>query len=94
MAKVLYKEYEHQGKVYDKHLYYFCPGCDCYHYINPDRHKFNGNYDKPTFMPSLLQNWDPIKICHSFITDGKIQYLGDCWHHLKNQTVDLPEINS
>lgn len=31
-------------------------------------------------------------LCHSFITDGKIQFLGDCTHKLAGQTVDLPEI--
>ena len=30
--------------------------------------------------------------CHSFITDGRIQFLGDCTHALAGQTVDLPEI--
>ena len=29
--------------------------------------------------------------CHSFVTDGRIQFLGDCSHQLANQTVDLPE---
>lgn len=29
-------------------------------------------------------------ICHSFVTDGRIQYLGDCTHALAGQTVDLP----
>jgi Tfp pilus assembly protein PilE len=29
--------------------------------------------------------------CHSFVTDGRIQFLGDCTHKLANQTVDLPE---
>lgn len=32
-------------------------------------------------------------VCHSFITDGKIQFLDDCTHELKGQTVDLPEIS-
>lgn len=31
------------------------------------------------------------KVCHSFVTDGRIQYLGDCTHGLAGQTVDLPE---
>lgn len=31
------------------------------------------------------------KVCHSFVTDGRIQYLGDCTHSLANQTVDLPD---
>lgn len=33
-------------------------------------------------------------VCHSFVADGKIQFLGDCTHHLAGQTVplaDLPE---
>lgn len=30
-------------------------------------------------------------VCHSFITDGKIQFLDDCTHELKGQTVNLPE---
>lgn len=29
-------------------------------------------------------------LCHSFVTDGKIQFLGDCTHALVNQTVALP----
>jgi hypothetical protein len=28
--------------------------------------------------------------CHSYVTDGRIQFLGDCSHHLAGQTVDLP----
>ncbi|ARR57004.1 ammonia monooxygenase [Rhizorhabdus wittichii DC-6] len=31
-------------------------------------------------------------VCHSFVTDGRIQFLGDCTHALAGQTVDLPEI--
>lgn len=29
--------------------------------------------------------------CHSFVTDGKIQFLGDSTHELKGQTVELPD---
>lgn len=28
--------------------------------------------------------------CHSYVTDGKIQFLSDCSHELANQTVDIP----
>lgn len=31
-------------------------------------------------------------VCHSFITDGNIQFLNDCTHHLAGQTVELPDI--
>lgn len=31
-------------------------------------------------------------VCHSFVTDGRIQFLGDCTHALSGQTVDLPDL--
>ena len=30
-------------------------------------------------------------VCHSFVTDGRIQFLGDCTHGLVNQTVDMTD---
>lgn len=30
-------------------------------------------------------------VCHSFVVDGRIQFLGDCTHTLAGQTVDLPD---
>jgi hypothetical protein len=30
-------------------------------------------------------------ICHSFVTDGMIQFLSDCTHALAGQTVPLPD---
>ncbi len=30
-------------------------------------------------------------VCHSFIRDGFIQYLGDCTHKFAGQTIELPE---
>ncbi len=30
-------------------------------------------------------------VCHSFVTDGQIQFLSDSTHALAGQTVDLPE---
>lgn len=32
------------------------------------------------------------KVCHSFITDGKIQYLNDSTHEFAGQTIELPEL--
>lgn len=35
---------------------------------------------------------DPVPlVCHSFVTDGRIQFLVDCTHALAGQTVDLPD---
>ena len=33
----------------------------------------------------------PCGRCHSFVTDGKIQYLSDCSHQYAGQTIELPE---
>lgn len=30
------------------------------------------------------------EVCHSYVTDGQIQFLGDCTHALAGQTVPLP----
>lgn len=38
------------------------------------------------------ETFEPVEFrCHSFITDGKIQYLSDCTHKLAGQTVELEE---
>lgn len=60
---------------------------------------WNGSLSKPTVSPSLLVTYDgldagkngaPESVCHSYITDGNIQFLGDCTHSLRGQTVPLP----
>ena len=30
--------------------------------------------------------------CHTFVTEGRIQYLGDCSHALAGQTIELPDV--
>ncbi|MCE5342558.1 MAG: hypothetical protein LLF96_03085 [Eubacteriales bacterium] len=56
------------------------------------RWQFNGNYDKPTFRPSMLlnANMPGHKRSHFFVTDGKIQYLPDSEHVLAGQTIEIP----
>lgn len=42
--------------------------------------------------PKQNKKFDSVNtICHSFITNGEIQFLDDCTHELKGQTVELPE---
>lgn len=87
-------------------LHFWCPGCNEVHGIQVGdgpgpRWGWNGNAEKPTFTPSILVRWNvppprepgdpPDTVCHSFVTDGRIQFLGDCTHALAGQTVDLPE---
>jgi len=69
-----------------------CPACKYPHLFNSGW-TFNGNYEKPTFTPSMLvQSHDLLRrktVCHSYVTNGEIRFLGDCTHDMKNQTVKL-----
>lgn len=65
---------------------------------------FNGNIDAPTFNPSMHikvntpdmgADYQPkamSSVCHYFLRDGQIQFLGDCTHAMAGQTVPLPEL--
>jgi hypothetical protein len=88
----------------DGRVYFHCPGCDSTHVIVVDGTRgwtWNGSAEKPTFSPSVLVNypgnadavlpeWKNDRVCHSFVTDGKIQFLSDCTHSLANTTVEIP----
>ncbi len=68
--------------------HFWCPGCEYAHGIN-STWQSNGDSEKPTITPSILA-MGQIR-CHSYITDGKIQFLADSEHPFKGQTVELPE---
>jgi hypothetical protein len=56
---------------------------------------FNGNLDRPTFHPSLVVRWRNgavDQVCHSFIRDGRIQFLNDCTHGMGGKTVEIPDL--
>jgi hypothetical protein len=60
---------------------------------------FNGDLERPTFTPSILSRTPrgegkPDFVCHSFVRDGRIQFLNDCTHALAGQTVDLPDVDA
>lgn len=85
-------------------VFFECPGCKVPHGINVGagagpRWQWNGNVDRPTFSPSILVRYpwgspQVEKICHSYVTDGRIQFLSDCTHILAGQTVDIPDWNT
>lgn len=58
---------------------------------------FNGNLELPTLSPSILTkfNWEGKEIvCHSFLTDGVFNFLGDSTHALAGQQVPIPDLVS
>jgi len=81
---------------------YWCQGCESIHQVvtrGPGAWGYNGNPDKPTFTPSVLVHYDygppearVHKVCHTFITDGMVQFLGDCTHALAGKTEPLPDL--
>lgn len=60
--------------------------------------EWNGNVDRPTFNPSLLvreygPNDEVVRVCHSYVKEGRIEFLSDCTHELAGKVVDLPEVD-
>lgn len=96
------------------------PGMERYPHQHVLPWKFNGDLERPTLTPSILERtghychtppvpgncacdfqdrypgedpWEwPCMVCHSFVRDGRIQFLSDCTHALAGQTVDLPDM--
>lgn len=79
---------------------YHCPGCGYAHlistieetaHVNPDGTKpvwgWNGSMDFPTFTPSVLV----VDLCHHFVTNGMLDFLGDSKHALAGQHVPIPD---
>lgn len=59
----------------------------------PHGWEWNGSTDAPTLRPSILSTLDHKKLrCHSYMTDGMVQFLDDTSHELKGQTVPLLEV--
>lgn len=73
-----------------------CPACGDWHLFD-GRWTFNGDFERPTFAPSMLVSTS-VKgrrstVCHSFVRDGRIQFLDDCAHGMRGTTHDLPEVD-
>lgn len=70
-----------------------CPGCG-YGHLFDDRWTFNGNQERPTFSPSMLVNagMPGATRCHSFVRDGRFEFLSDCDHELAGKTVEIAEV--
>lgn len=92
----------------DGRLLFWCPGCDTAHAVphgagTGPRWTWNGDAERPTFSPSLLVTYDGADagtpnglpaVCHSFISDGRIQFCSDSTHALAGKTVDIPDFDA
>ena len=76
-----------------------CPGCGYGHPIHVlptvggqhDVWKWNGSLVNPTFEPSVLVHLPEGGVCHSFVREGRIEFLPDSKHALRGTTVNLLE---
>lgn len=69
-----------------KHYIFQCPACGDNHSFTVPRWSFNGDMERPTFLPSLFYQ---SRGCHLYVTNGKIHYLLDCKHSLAGKIVDM-----
>lgn len=68
---------------------FYCPGCNTKHTfdVRDGEWTFDGDWDKPTFSPSLA-----LPRCHLFVRKGIIEYLGDSKHPLAGKDVPMQDI--
>ncbi|MCW5648340.1 MAG: ammonia monooxygenase [Ramlibacter sp.] len=75
---------------------------------NPDAPTFTPSvlvtwYEPTAEGEAMMDRGDPLPpgmkrypgkdmVCHTFIRDGRVQFLSDCTHELAGQTLDLPEL--
>lgn len=100
MAKIAL--YYDQGPGKGKAHCFKCPACGKKHVfwerLDSGREggwTWNEIPDRPTVNPSILIKTvfpDRTDVCHSFITNGRIQFLPDCTHPLAGKTVELPNV--
>ena len=95
-------------RSYDRGPAHWCPGCEEMHvfYVSAPANNgacwsWDGNVDRPTFAPSVkittprtVDDGEVIEAtcCHYILRAGRIEFLGDCTHALRGQTVDLPDL--
>lgn len=90
----------------DYKLAFWCPACELPHVLyygmgEGSRWSWNGDTLRPTFQPSVLfrrtvkpHGSDALPIdyvCHSFVTEGYIEFLNDSTHGLHGKTMTLPD---
>lgn len=81
------------------HHLFWCPGCSTHHVFIPTTVGGKGprwtvEWSNPlTLSPSILVTGGADdRRCHMFIRNGHIEYLNDCTHDLKGQTVPMTDL--
>ncbi len=91
------RKYVYPGHGEQQHHTFNCPGCETTHSFHVPRWTFTGTVECPTYVPSLVTWYNDPRTgeekcrCHSFVREGRIEFLGDCYHALKGKTVEIPD---
>lgn len=100
MTQILSKSPCRDGSGVDVY-WHWCPGCSMPHgiHVGPKTHPdqarwtFNGNWEKPTFTPSIrCLGSNNVTTCHYFITDGVQDFCNDSPHEQAGKKVPLMEL--
>jgi hypothetical protein len=79
----------HDGRLYGYAFY--CPACQdvhCFYVaVFSPIWTFNGNFDAPSFSPSL--RYTDGNQCHTIVQNGQINYCSDCKHSFAGKTVPM-----
>ena len=104
--------WERRGET-KSYFLFWCPGCGCGHvfqcgdgFAHPQRWEFDGNYDNPSFSPSLrmftrvtreegdrlVDTGEQQTTCHLHVQAGELRYCGDCPHAMNGKTIPMQDI--
>ena len=75
-------------RVCEDGLAAYCSACKTYHLFDK-RWIHNGDFDKPSFTPSMHVNPNQGDSCHSFLTDGVWRYCEDSRHEYAGRSLAL-----
>lgn len=68
---------------------YYCLACNGNCWFDLKSWKWDLDYDQPTVGPSIVHQSRSGEKCHSCITRGVIEYLGDSTHAMAGTKVDM-----
>ena len=94
--KIRNHEPDGDGIGVGKSAWFLCPGCNVLHRVavtGRNKWDWNGSTEAPTFMPSVKVTYGDKRVCHSFIKDGHIQFLSDCYHDKAGKTVEMDDVD-
>lgn len=74
----------------DGRFVFWCPACNDNHVFESPETAY-ASPDRPTFAQSVY-DWDTKNVCHSQIRHGKLYFLPDSTHDMRQRWVEMPDL--